>query len=364
MCAPRAYQYLRKILLLGVGSIYFFGFSPIASAQTAAECDAVLIPSVESRKGDYAILQAFAKVNVDELYDKIAQGSSKGRGGGVSYAGFGVDFQQSNSRSDFKERVEKRLVDEKFNLSNSESRAYYRQRVSDAQVVAWLGCVTQTGGGGAVLLSARDLDSRGFNLVVTWLPQTGVGNAQLELRATGGTINGNAIFSEQRTGRGAKTYLVRATSKQPVKVLANIAGSTDTVMATQAPTKAPVICLKQAEVKRYSKDDNFLNALPNMAPCLKHHAFTGKAPDIDAWYRLSVLTEGTLTVQLSNMSEEFELQIRNSIGEVVARPTPRRAKGNQSIKYSVTTPGEYFVRPQPYSGSSEYDLEVSFEPLK
>lgn len=340
-------------------------FPEVASAQTISQCDGVLVPSIESRKSDYALLQAFAKVNASALYDEISKNRDSAAGGGGSYAGFGVDYQQSANSSDFQKRTENRLATEKFDMSESDAKSYYRRGVSDAQVEAWLRCVTNVSEGGAVLLSARNADSTGFHLVVTWIPQKGVGSAPLELRATGGTIFGKTEVHEQLTGRMSRTYDVLATSTAPVRVLANISGSTDSVMVKQAKEweQPPVICLAHDQVRRYSADDNFVNAPLNRSPCFVHSAFTGTKPDIDSWYRVTVPTNGILKITLTGLTSSFALQLRDSKGQVVKLPTPAVAAGGQILEAAVS-PGEYLIRPQPYSGPSKYDIDVSFVPAK
>jgi hypothetical protein len=348
------------ILRLAISS-YLVILSGTVGAQGVVKCDGVLIPSVESRKSDYALLQAFAKVNATALYDEISRNQGSSAGGGGSYAGFGADYQQSSNTGEFQKRTQERLATEKFEMNESDAKAYYRRGLSDAQVEAWLRCMTNDSDGGGVLLSARNADATGFHLVVTWIPQKGVGAANLELRVTGGTILGKAEVREQLTGRMSRTYDVAASSSAPVKVLGNISGSTDSVVVTQAKSRKPppVVCLSQNQVRRYSADDNFVNAPLNRAPCFAHSSYTGTKPDIDSWYRISVPSKGSLKIVLTGLSAQFALQLRDAKGQVVKLPTPAIAAGGQIIEVNVP-PGEYVIRPQPHSGPSKYDLDVSF----
>lgn len=241
-----------------------------AAAQSISQCDGVLVPSEESRKSDYALLQAFAKVNASELYDTIAKTDGKSAGGGGGYGGFSADYQQSSSKSDFQERVQKRLVTENFQMSESDAKAYYRRGVSDSQVNAWSECITRVSGGGAVLLSARNIDERGFFLVVTWIPPVATGAAKLELRATGGTISGHSSLSEDLSGRGAKTYEVVASSTTAVKVLANIAGATDSVMVANT-LKRPMPSLQKIKRERLCSESDRCPSDAKVLACLSSH---------------------------------------------------------------------------------------------
>jgi hypothetical protein len=355
---------LRNIFRLAIWS-QLVVLPAMAAEHADVQCEKVLIPTVESVRSDYALLQTFAKVNASALYDEIKKTEGSSAGGGGRFAGFGVDFQQSKNAEEFKKLVEKRLESENFTMSESDAKSYYRRGISDTQVQAWLQCTNGISDGGAVLLTARNVDASGFHLVITWIPQKGIGSAPLELVTSGGTILGKSEYRENMTGRGAKTFLVVAGSRAPVKVLANIGGSTDSVMVTQAKNwkPPPVVCLPHNEVRRYSADDNFVNAPLNRSPCFVHNAFTGTNPDIDSWYRILVPIEGHLKITLAGISAQFALQLRDGKGQVVKLPAPAIGSDRQIIEAAVS-PGEYFIRPQPYSGPSMYDLDVSFTPKR
>lgn len=232
--------YLRALILL------LMCIAHGAVAQDITQCDGVLIPTVEDSRSDYALLQAFASVNADALYDAIDKSGSNSISGGGGYGPFSADFQQSSSKSEFSERVEKRLVEEQFQMDESDARAYYRSSVLDAQVRAWSQCVGEITEGGAVLLSTDFSDERGFFLTVAWIPPVGTPTAELELGATGGTISGRSLFSETLSGRQRKTYEVIASPSASVKVFANIAGQTDSVWVTYTP-KSPMPSLIKSE---------------------------------------------------------------------------------------------------------------------
>lgn len=241
--------------------------SSVAYAQGVAQCDGVLTPAIESRKSDYALLQAYAKVNASELYDEIAKDEEDSAGGGGRYGPYSADYKQSSSRSDFMRRVENRLAKEKFQMSESDARSYYRKGVSGSQISAWSDCVARVSDGGAVLLSARNVDRDGFHLVVTWIPPINTGQSQLELRARGGTVAGNDSVTAPLKGRGSKTYEVLSTNGGPVKVSANIAGSTDALMVTYSPpTKMPTPKVVRRE-KTCSEDEECRDA-KKVSACL------------------------------------------------------------------------------------------------
>lgn len=219
--------------------LVFFG--GILASRTAAadikECDGVLAPTVESFNQDYAILQSYAKTNASDLYNEIEKSENRSAGASASYGPYGVDYRGSNNKSEFILNVNNRLNNEKFFLSESEARSYYRKGISDPQIKAWTDCVARETNGGAILLAARNVDNNGFHLIVTWIPPVSVGSSMLELRAQGGTIDGSEELTVTMIGRGAKTYNVKSNNGAPVRVLANIAGATDSLIVSPAIAK-------------------------------------------------------------------------------------------------------------------------------
>lgn len=269
-----------RLMLATTVSILCVAASASALSQSVRQCDRVLVPTIESVQSDYRLLQAFAKLNSDELYEAIGKEESKSAGGGGSYAGFGADYSESKSKSEFRQKTEKRLSDEKFSMSEEDSRAYYRKGVTAAQVNAWSSCVAQVSDGGAVLLIASLPDRDSFTLTVTWLPQRGVGQGTLGLTVSGGSFAGGAAtHSEVLTGRTSKSYEVRASGEQQsARVIANIAGSTDSVLVAK-PLPRPQRLVKKTkeclETERCA-DGRVLACFP--APALR-----SEIPDASAW---------------------------------------------------------------------------------
>jgi hypothetical protein len=340
----------------------------IAQSRTIKDCDASLVPTVEQTNSDYSRMQDFLYYNAAQEYDRLSKLAKEQRTAEASYKVAQAEYNESKSASEFQERMTSRIDSERSRTQESTSSSNYRRGLEQSQLSAWSECVRAVTGGGAVFLVAEKVDPSAFPLTVRWYPATGQTEGTLTLKIANATVDGSAEIRAKLVGSGSKPFIVVPDqSSNPIVITAEILRSADVVSLPRkfpAPTRPPVICLRQDQVRRYSASDDFLKAETNYAPCLTHRASTGATPDIDAWYRISVLNRGTLSVNLRGISQEFELQVRDANGAVVARPNPKKAKGSQALKYTVGQPGEYLVRPQPISGPSDYELQVSFEPSR
>lgn len=350
--------------LIWVAAIVALSSLPaLAQTRSVRDCDAVLIPTVEQASDDYSRMQDYLYYNASKEYDRLQKLSKEQRSAEASYKVAQAEYNDSRSASEFQDKLRSRISVERSRSQEATSSSNFRRGLDQAQVSAWAECARAVSGGGAVFLAAEKVDPSAFPLTVRWFPATGQPQGLLTLKVANATIEGKSLVETTLVGSGSKPFIVKPdNTSNPIVITAEILNSTDSVSLPRkfpTPTRAPVVCLQPDQVKRYSADDNFAKAETNYAPCFSHRGFTGRAPNIDAFYRISVLERGRLTITLRGATETFELQLRDSKGEVVARPMPKQGK-NQSLEYTVTQPGEYVVRPQPITGPSDYDIDVAF----
>ena len=209
-----------------------FGSAQLASfetrAQSVAACQSVLTPTIEQSNSDYRRMQSYMYTSSEYEFDRLKKLSNESRSADAGFKAFSAEYEDSNTKEEFSERVRRRLLVEGFSLNESDAKSYARIGVTDKQVDGWMSCVSNVSGAGAILLTSRGVGGNTFNLRVARVFQSGVGSGTLELSVSNGTINGVKQLSEQYVGPGAKTYEVIADSPQlKVWVRANLASLTD-----------------------------------------------------------------------------------------------------------------------------------------
>jgi hypothetical protein len=203
-------------------------------------CASVLIPSEEQTRSDYSMLQAYMMVSAAEEYDRLRTLSREKRSAEASYKLFSAEFDQSNSKEDFKERIERRLSRESLNHSVSDAKAIHRRHLSDIQLAKWGECISTESAGGSTIVAPREVSSESFVARVEWIPQRGVGAGNLSITLDGGTIDGRAKLTQVLNGRSSVSYIVRSDpGADGVRVVVNIASNSDSIRVPlrQAPTK-------------------------------------------------------------------------------------------------------------------------------
>ena len=215
------------ITLLAVcGSAQFA--SADAQAQSVAACQAVLTPTIEQSNSDYVRMQSYMYTNSEYEFDRLKKMSNESRSADAGFKAFSAEYEDSNTREEFSERVRRRMRAEGFTLNESEAKSYARIGLTDKQVDGWMSCVSNVSGAGGILLTPRGISGNTFNLRIARVFQSGVGSGRLELGVSNGTINGVKQFTEQYVGSGAKTYEVIADSPQSkVSIRTNLASLTD-----------------------------------------------------------------------------------------------------------------------------------------
>lgn len=197
--------------------------------QSPLKCDAVLAPTIESSKSDYRLLQAYMSVNSSEEYDRLKLMSQAAREAQASYKVFKAQFNSSNTSSEFREKVSKRLSSENYSTNESDARATYRKGPTDAQVEAWSKCASA----GGLIVTTRDITNGEFTTQINWFPPVGVGRVPVTINLSGGTINGQATVSTFFDARGSFGYIVRAApGASTTRLVINTAGLTDALLVT------------------------------------------------------------------------------------------------------------------------------------
>jgi hypothetical protein len=232
-------------------------------AHASPICDAVLRPNEEKFASDYAVTQAYMFQNAAYEYDRLSKLDANSRAADGSYDLFSAEYKDSNSREEFQEKVRQRLSKESFNMSASEARALSRVFVSDKQVEGWVKCV-EASGGGDVLIVANNPNETSFPIKITFMPQTGVGEAQMTINLDGGYVKveenrrsvNKTTLTDTYKGKSSKRYIVKPSpnSKQVV-ITTNISGLSDDLtidltprVIVQSPPPAPNPCTSAVQV--------------------------------------------------------------------------------------------------------------------
>jgi hypothetical protein len=215
-----------------------------AQSPTGALCQQVIVPTEEQSTSDYRRMQSFMSTNSSYEYERLKKLDTSARGAQASYKVFSAEYNDSNTKEDFSEKVRQRLSNESFNLSESDARSYAKTGLTDFQVAAWQECVQRVTGAGGLLLSAKNMTSSGFTLVVARVFQPGVGQGAVEFEIVGGSIGSKKLIQETYVGFGSKAYEVkRDSSAQAVRVSGTLMSTfPDSVLVDYTPrviTKPP-----------------------------------------------------------------------------------------------------------------------------
>lgn len=212
------------------------------SANAAQDCAAALVPTVEQTKSDYSMMQAYMRSSAAEEFDRLKRVSKDQLAAEASYKLFAAEFDSSNSREEFQERIRKRLDSESFSLTVNDAKAVHRKYLSNEQLSAWTTCIIQKSRGGALLLRASDPHKDGFALAINWIPQQGIPDGQLRLELTGAKIDGLSTYKVHMSGRTDLSVLVKPDDgASSIVVVGNIRSNDDSlrIRFDLSPTKPP-----------------------------------------------------------------------------------------------------------------------------
>jgi hypothetical protein len=106
--------------------VLMFGIHLSSHAQSTAECDGVLIPTVEQSSNDRRMILAFVSVNAKTEYERLKKLDKDARAADATYKVFSAEYNDSRSREMFQEKTRNKLTELNFNLNESEARSYYR----------------------------------------------------------------------------------------------------------------------------------------------------------------------------------------------------------------------------------------------
>ncbi|CAB4915158.1 unannotated protein [freshwater metagenome] len=133
--------------------------------------------------------------------------------------------------------------------------------------------------------------------------------------------------------------------------------SIGSVTSSPASTSVSVTTLARAD----AAGDTFATATP--IPAAELDEYIDVASDID-WWKTTLASSGTLTVTISNLPGDYDLDVYNSLNELVASSINDR-QNVDSITYEAAA-GRYYIRVSPYAGSfsetQAYHLSVQFAP--
>ncbi|BBD65961.1 hypothetical protein NIES4072_03600 [Nostoc commune NIES-4072] len=85
----------------------------------------------------------------------------------------------------------------------------------------------------------------------------------------------------------------------------------------------------------------------------------GAVIDGDDYYKFTLSTSGTVNINLTNLTGNADLQLRNSSNSILQPTSTQLGTAPESIN-SVLAPGTYYIRVFPYSAVTNYNLGFSF----
>lgn len=207
------------IALIGVSGT----ISSVFGQDTARLCEKVLVPTTEQVHSDYRKMQAFMSINASHEYERLQNTDTAARNADATYEVYSAEYHDSQTKEQFSEKVHDRLQKEHFNLSESDARSYLRIGVSDKQVDAWQKCMHDAAEAGGLMLTARNVTSDGFTLLVTRSFPKSIADGEVKLQVTGGTFKDGSFYSpsslsERYSADGSKAYEVIRNAKAPLQV--------------------------------------------------------------------------------------------------------------------------------------------------
>lgn len=213
-------------------------------------CRDVLIPTYEESQSNYQRLQAYMYLNAEYEYDRLKNMDTATRSAQGTYKAFGAQYDESNTKEQFSEKVRDRLTKENYSLDEKQSASNLRIGLTDKQVEKWAECMVANGGG--FMLAARDKTDIGFTLMVGRALPKGEGTKMVHLNVSGGTINNQSRLHLERHGSGSEPFMVH---KNPGASAVTVSGDlnqafADSLLLDYSPRK--VDPAKPPFIKRYT----------------------------------------------------------------------------------------------------------------
>jgi hypothetical protein len=213
-----------------------------AAAEAQDPCQHALLPTIEESQSDFRSLQSYMRTNAETEYDRLHDMSSEERQTSGSYKFFEAEYGDSKTRSEFREKVNKKL-DQLFSSGmESESKALYKRFLSSDQLKAWSQCILVKSGSGGLLLARGRLTQQGFPLTANYVPPQTVYGGELKITVQGGLINGASELVLDTKGTGNQTFAITPKgNSEDVIVIANYRdGISDSISATWGAEPAAI----------------------------------------------------------------------------------------------------------------------------
>jgi len=226
------------------------------------KCDPALQPTSEAINADYKINQAYMYEHASDAYDNSKKLQSEGKNLSASVMKYSAEYNESNNKEEFHDKVRKKLIKEGFTMNGSDAQQYYRRNLTTEQLTNWRECIAIKSAKGGLLLSAKDIAEDSFTLQATWAITAGAG-ADLELDVTGGKINNKTKLSEHFVGSGSQVYtVIKMKNAKKIRVGGNMASLSDSVLVplelapvpNPVPDKDQTKCLYKPEGAFYDFD--------------------------------------------------------------------------------------------------------------
>jgi hypothetical protein len=137
-------------------------------------------------------------VNAEREFDRLSASRSENLSGDFVYQAYSGAFSSSRSSSQFRQRVNERLREERFSMDVASSRSLYRNGPTDDQVQQFGNCINSLSGAGFVFVSASLPATTGQGVItipitVHWqAPGIASRPPRLRVSVTGGRIEGRS----------------------------------------------------------------------------------------------------------------------------------------------------------------------------
>lgn len=208
------------------------------SRGLAAECDSVLVSSVESARSDYSLQLASLQLIDEKEYEK-RQKAGKG-----NLSVLGDLLGGSADYKEFLERAREYLNFHAFAERESAARFYLKTYLPDGALDAWTKCMT---GRHKVAAYARNPTTTGLTLRVEWNPPPGVTGPQAAIIEVpeGGLIRGRNLLREKWEGAVSRSYPITRTPGTDLRVVVSVANqSDDFVVPARREIKEPSVTIR------------------------------------------------------------------------------------------------------------------------
>lgn len=253
-----------KLFVYWVTLVFLTSLSTLISSsaiRAAGPCDSVLVPAIEQNNISTIRVESYMNIHAEEEYERLSSMKSGKIGGNYleqsTYKRFSTEFESSNNKSEFQEKVRRRLDDERYYQYVQNNDQSFRSHLTSDQINGWVACQK----GGAILLHADDLSPEAFTLRVSFRPGTSMTKGRLELKVAGALFSRNkkdTLLIEMAGPSDRIEFVEPSTAARSVTVVGQMLGLADRLNVTIRPpskkfVEAEKVCGETDECVGYTE---------------------------------------------------------------------------------------------------------------